>query len=346
MLRRRTLLLLLLPSLAGFLLASEGTGCVAPGSPEEYQAWEQQMKRARRLRAELAYSQAEEAFLQALKVIESPNRLDLHAADTFFELGSVYQDKRQDIQAEHCYRRALNSATRCLGPDHPVNGLFLANLLALYVQSGQLAKAERLRPRCTEFSETLGPDLPQTGRLLESLGLLSFVHGKYTEAERCFRKALAQLDKADPPDPALAIHLLSNLAIAVAHGSRSSEALPVMEQALEVAKRAYGAHCPVQVEMETAGALAVVYMAAGRDSEAEAALNRAIVLGVTAFGPAHPTVGTYLQQCSILLRHMGRKSEAKEMARRANAVLGAQARQGPASHVVDVNDLSKEKANR
>jgi tetratricopeptide (TPR) repeat protein len=297
------------------------------------------MRRARRFREELEYSKSEKAFLDALRIVETPNRQDPHIATTHFELGSLYQAVRQDLQAEHCYRRALDAVERSLGPDHPLNALVLSNLLSLYVESGQFAKAQRLQPRCRQFAETLEPDLPHANRLLESLGLLAYVQRRYTEAERYFRMALKQMERAPPQQAAVSVHLLGNLALAVVQTSGGTEAEMIVEQARDLAKGSFGTDWPVHVEMELTGVLAAVYMADHRDSDAEAAFMRVLELASKSLGPAHPTTAGYRRQYSVLLRRMGKTAAAKEMARQADAILREHAIRGAAWNTVDINDL-------
>lgn len=307
--------------------------------PEEHQAWREQMRRARGLREELEYSKAEKAFLDALRIVETPNRQDPHIATTLFELGSVYQAMRQDLQAEHCYRRALDVVEHSLGPDHPLNALVLSNLLSLYVESGQFAKAGRLQRRCSQFAKTLEQDLPHANRLLESLGLLSYVQRRYTEAERYFRMALTQMERAQPQQAAVRVHLLGNLALTVVQTSGGTEAEMIAEQARGLAEMSFGKDWPVHVEMELTGVLAAVYMADHRDSDAEAAFMHILELASKSLGPAHPTTAGYKLQYSVLLRRMGKTGAAKEMARQADAILREHAIRGAAWNTVDINDL-------
>jgi hypothetical protein len=78
---------------------------------------------------------------------------------------------------------------------------------------------------------------------------------------------------------------------------------------------------------------------AGRDEEAAALYQRAVLLCAKTLGPDHPKYGVLLENYSFVLKKLGRKHEGKEMAARAKQILSASARRNGIGAVVSVSAL-------
>jgi CHAT domain-containing protein/Tfp pilus assembly protein PilF len=98
-----------------------------------------------------------------------------------------------------------------------------------------------------------------------------------------------------------------------------SEAILIVERALDLANRLYG---PEHLEVaRLLGTLAVLQVSQGRYAEAESLYKRGLVIKEKALGLEHPDVGLSLNNLAILYRRQGRYAEAEPLFRRDLAIL-------------------------
>lgn len=86
--------------------------------------------------------------------------------------------------------------------------------------------------------------------------------------------------------------------------------------------------------------LGILYWRMGRPEEAELFLKKTLILAENAFGPEHPLLGYVLWDYAFILRQTKRKSEAREMEKRAHAIMQKAYRDNPARHTVDISELA------
>ncbi len=100
-------------------------------------------------------------------------------------LGSVYHFMDKYQQAEHCYRRAVEIEGRLGGTGGDSLIRSVINLAALYIDTGQYAKAERLGlASLAEHQATIVAKSPDFARLLALLGDLEQRRGRYSKAQQ------------------------------------------------------------------------------------------------------------------------------------------------------------------
>ena len=109
-------------------------------------------------------------------------------------LGSIYHSAGKYLQAENSYKRAIELLKRCC-QEEPTLARATGNLAALYIEMGQLARAERLDVAGAADRLIDGPD---AARLLLTAGALKRSKGQYSEAERYERQALVIWERLAP----------------------------------------------------------------------------------------------------------------------------------------------------
>jgi len=150
-------------------------------------------------------------------------------------LGSVYHFMDKYQQAEHCYRRAVEIEGRLggSGGDRLIRSVI--NLAALYIDTGQYAKAERLGlASLAEHQATIVAKSPDFARLLALLGDLEQRRGRYSKAQQYEEDALAIFEGL-APDGSQSMVTLNNLCILYGETGRNTDALLYCERALRIA---------------------------------------------------------------------------------------------------------------
>jgi tetratricopeptide (TPR) repeat protein len=103
------------------------------------------------------------------------------------------------------------------------------------------------------------------------------------------------------------------------NAGKYSEAIPIAERALDLAKRLYG---PEHLEVaKSLGTLAILQVSQGRYAEAESLYKRGLAIKEKALGLEHPDVGLSLNNLAILYRRQGRYTEAEPLYKRDLAIL-------------------------
>jgi hypothetical protein len=77
----------------------------------------------------------------------------------------------------------------------------------------------------------------------------------------------------------------------------------------------------------------------GRYGDAADCLNRALSIREAVFGPTSPTVAEVLTTQAVLLRRTHRRSEAKDLEKRARLLLSAHANENRLGQQTDISTL-------
>ena len=128
------------------LLLSGAVACA-----EEF--WAEQIRTGNQLREQGRYSQAEEAYLLALKRLEALPEQNSRLATTMNNLAAVCQDQGKFGAALDFYHSALVVQERFLGPQSVQVATTLSNLGALYHSQGKYDDAEALLLRSVALTE-------------------------------------------------------------------------------------------------------------------------------------------------------------------------------------------------
>jgi tetratricopeptide (TPR) repeat protein len=259
------------------------------------------------------YAEAEAFYQQSLRIREQalgPDHPDV--AYPLHNLALLYYEQGKYAEAEPLYQRALRIWEQALGPDHSQVANSLTNLGILYYEQGKYAEAESLYQRALRIREqTLGSDHPDVAYTLTSLGILYAEQGKYDEAESLYQRALRIREQTLGPDHPQVAYPLNGLAILYYMQGKYAEAEPLYQRALRIREQTLGPDHP-QVAYPLIG-LANLYYMQGEYVEAEPLYQRALRIREQALGPDHPLTREVVRNYAILLRKVGRESEATQL---------------------------------
>src|SRR5262249_2674549 len=139
------------------------------------------------------------------------------------------------VQAEDCFRQSFAIWSQRLGPEHYGLLRVINQLAALYVETGQLAKAERLDLEGWLRRVEANPRaIQERVPLLQNLAMLDLSHGREERAEARFRKALdLTMQTGATPGPQQAV-ILNNLGLASLRLGRPEAAIQHLTRSLSL----------------------------------------------------------------------------------------------------------------
>jgi len=162
---------------------------------------------------------------------------------------------------------------------------------------------------------------------------------RYSEAEALLKSVLRSLEKslgAEHPDVAVT---LANLAGVYCHEERYTDAERLYLRSLAILEKSLGATHPTTANL--LDVLAWTYYMHGRYEQAEPLYRRSWVIQEDVFGPDSPNVAGTLWRYQLLLQKTKRKTEAKQLRKRAESILARLSREDRSRFTVDVAELSK-----
>jgi len=315
----------------------------AAGSAGAVDDFGERMLAAGQLSGHGDYAGAEAILLAALKEADRLSMDEQRKAIVWNNLGSVYDFMNKYPQAEQCYRRAVEIEARLWAGQEVKPYRSLLNLAALYIETGQLAKAERLGLQALLEQPVSQRNRPDFGRLLVLLADLERRRGRYPIAQKYGEEALAILEKLQT-DGSLTMDALSNLCLVYGETGRPAEALSRCEQALRIADGLRYVEPSRMVDL-LANVGTFQFLVDG-PAEAEPFYKRAMRLAENGLGPEHPALGRILLYYAELLERTNRKAEAKKCRRRAKAILEAASTTDIRKYTVDLSELLKRQSRR
>ncbi len=239
-------------------------------------------------------------------------------ADALCNLGEVYRSLRDYVRAEPLLKRALEIDEKALGLDHPDTAWLLNNLGELYRATGDYAKAEPLLKCALEIDEkTLGPDHPDTATARDNLAALYYSMGDRGKAEALLQPALKIREESPGPenDDLAKISSLGKQVTELSQGGKYDDAIPILQQILELAEKKLG---PNHLGTATAlSALAELYSLKSDYAKAEPLLKRALKINEKERGPDHPDTATALNSLAVLYRSLRDYAKAEPLFHRA-----------------------------
>lgn len=233
---------------------------------------------------------------------------------------------RVEFQAGHYHqsRGYFARAIRLLegGPPEAL-AVALSNSGETLQALGDWTQAEQRFRRALEI-------LPRSPEIWHRLGQSLYLKHRYWEAERAWRTALQIWEQYDAGSAAVA---LSDLALLCQVQRRQREALELLDRAAALT-------APGQARARILGNRGVVRWKLGQRFGAEDDLKQALAEMETAMGLFHPDVGKILGDYAAVLDKVGRRAEAKNLSRRAEAIRTSFAVQASAAGAtVDWRDL-------
>jgi tetratricopeptide (TPR) repeat protein len=252
-------------------------------------------------------------------------------------LGFVYQLAGNYDQAETCLKRAIDLHRSSPAPNELRVATSIGNLAKLYIENGQFAKAERLGLlSIADRVERIEPFSAELARILGSLGVVERHRRNHQPAEQHHRRALAIWEKRTPAGSEI-VETLNNLGLVYLDSGREREALECFQFALKHAETGRSAAPTVAATLlANAGGLQFRLNGPG---PAEPYFQRAAAVAEKSIGQSHRLTGRILANYAVVLRQLERKTEARDMEKRAKAIFASGASGVSDRYSVDVSTL-------
>ncbi|MEQ1752348.1 MAG: tetratricopeptide repeat protein, partial [Prosthecobacter sp.] len=232
------------------------------------------------------------------------------------ELGLLLKSKSLYLEAEHCYRLALEIDEKRCGENHSSVAIRLNNLSMLLNVTNRLEEAESFIRRALQIDESLyGPNHPTVGHRLNNLSQVLVNANKLDEAEAPLRRSLQIHEEALGPVHGDVARVQNNLANLLRLTKRHEEAVSLLQNAIHTAEDYFGENHP-KVAMSLNN-LAVVFQAIGKPEEAKPLLCRALNIFEVTYGSDHTDTAYALFNLAVLIEATGVLAEAEPLMRRA-----------------------------
>ncbi|HYO80184.1 MAG TPA: tetratricopeptide repeat protein [Bryobacteraceae bacterium] len=249
------------------------------------------------------------------------------------DLGVVHQHLGEYQEAKRLMLQSVEQLESSTGHHDLLRARSLTNLTALYLDMREYSKAQAVAQRALALIPVDSQPV-QRAHILNLLGRLHYRIGNHAEAEGKLRQAHSIFVIAKRYSDAFAT--TSNLALIYNAMNRLADAIRCLEEALAGLEKEYHPNHPALLRPLVN--LAVMYRRASRLSEADAALRRAEQF-ISASGSHHTRLGDVLTFHAEVLRKLGRKDEARQVARRAEAFRQERNFDESAKHTVNYLDL-------
>jgi len=261
------------------------------------------------------------------------------AALAWNQIGAYEVTQGNFIEAERAYKRGIQLLEQAGIIDGDL-ALLQLNLGELYVQTGGrpgLAEA-LLRHALKVATMTYGPDAPQLAYYIYGLGLARLQSGDPKDAREHFERALMFPSEGRDGKIGRGI-ILANLAVVFAQDKNWNQARDTMSEAVSLLEQNFPPGHPDLVP--TYLNLSTIHQHLKQWDSAGAALEKARAIVVTRLTPEHRYMSAVLNAQAQVLKKLGRRSEARELSRRAKALSALQANDPAASSWVHISDLKK-----
>ncbi|MGE3636251.1 MAG: tetratricopeptide repeat protein, partial [Sandaracinaceae bacterium] len=216
------------------------------------------------------------------------------------------------------YRRAIDTMQRTLGPNHPSNGPLLNNYATALRRAGRLDEARRYFEQALAIKrQTLGEDHPSVAITIANLAEIQQRLGNYGEAADLYRQAREMRGRTLGESHSSYLTSVScESSLALQRGD-VPEATALAERAL----RGYEAQGEAYPIAQAETAYGEVLYRAGRASEAEPVLRRALAVYESTDVEPEPTAYPRTRLGAVLVE-LGRPAEAIEMLEAAERARG------------------------
>jgi tetratricopeptide (TPR) repeat protein len=284
--------------------------------------------------------------------------LQLHADGRFADAGTVFTELMRDVERSKPDSSFLGQVVDCLAVNEQAMGHYLQaesllkRALTIAKKTGDNSREADVMTHQAELymeqrryadAEPILRQILQSGNgtmqilTLDDLAVISLWKHKYSEAEQLFRKAIGQIEtELGPEDPMLTGSLFP-LALMIASQRRASEAVDLADRAWQIVQTALPKVGAADMA-SSLSAMGVVYLRAGRLSQAQSFAQRALEIAENVYGPEHRRLATYLMGYAAVLRQVGNSREAKSLDKRAQTILAQSVRDNPPL-AVTVNSL-------
>ena len=243
---------------------------------------------------------------------ESDRALATNALGSYYSLAGDYERGLD-------YMRKAERSMAAGGDNDPAYGAILCNLAAIYIVTGDTARAGPLLRRTRAIYErTLGPGHPRYASLLLQEGGLALADHKYTEAEKSLREGVEIAERVLPAGSnELAAHQVT-FGLALLKNGKLDEADRMLTPALEAKRAVY--RKPHRELAVTLQAVANLRAAQGKNDEAGRLYGESVQVWEQALGPANPELRTALTEYAHFARSVREADLVRALERRAKSI--------------------------
>lgn len=304
------------------MLAVEGDG----------DRWAALVRAANVAREQARFQEAADRVSEAVELAGRPDQPGTRLAETLLLLGAANADMGRLRDAERAFLRSLAIWERS-APDNPSRTAPMMGLATVYTALQEYSKAERFAAAAIRIREQAsGHPNPDLGGALQNMAAVYHSERRFAEAAALYRQALEHLVPNGRLDDVATVH--SNLGLALAEMGRAGEAAAETGQAIALWETAGPREQPrLAVGLTN---LAVQFGRLGRWPEAERSIRRAREIAAGILGPDDPSLVPVLNVYADVLRHTGRKPEARRMEREAETLRLAAAAENLTGYTLDV----------
>jgi serine/threonine protein kinase/Tfp pilus assembly protein PilF len=279
----------------------------------------------------------EEVLDRAVQKIDRAfvDQLEVQAA-ILNTIGRTFDSLGAYAKAEPLHRRALQSRSKTLGPEHPDTLTSMSELASVLWSLGKLDEAAALNRQALEARRRiLGPEHPDTLISMNNLGTVLRAQGKLDEVAALIRQALEARRRTRGPEHPQTLTSMNNLADVCRGQGKFDEAAALNRQVLEARRRTLGPQHPET--LTSMNNLAAVLQDQGKHDEATALCRQVIEARRRALGPEHPHTLQSMGTLAVFLMDEGKPGEAEPLLR---DLLLAQRKTVPVDEVSLANTLS------
>ena len=268
------------------------------------------------------FSEAEKSLVQALALAGSENSTAL------YNLASVYHRQGRYPEALRFHRLALEKIERTLGPISVDAAQSLNDIGCIFRAMGRHSQAIASLERSVEILNTSAELLPTA---LNNLGVAYHEAGQSAKAQIVLQRALTIAEAASDARRREIPYIVNSLGLAYVNRKQFADAESAFQRAASALVATLGTRHPdYAMALQN---LAALYLLQKRFREAEPLSETAISILEQTLHPEALVLAAPLRTYAEILKRLGRKTDAREVARRANAI-------GPSvKSVVDVRTL-------
>jgi len=327
------------PWLLVFLLVYPCSLRLLAQAPAATGSWSRHLAAAQGLELQGDRVRAEAEFRLAAAEAQRNGSESAAYANVLDRMGVFYDDIGNFAEAERCLSRSLAIWRNLLGTQHVAIARVINRLAALYLETSQVGKAERLDLESwIHLVETNDPQSRDLIPLLENFGTLQSLRGQFPESDRLYQRALDLVTERGASQSAEHAVVLNDLGVACIRSKRYDAAIEPLTAALEIWKQIQGPDG--RNTGMTSHSLAIAYEATGRFDEAERLLKHALSIAEKFFGSTSLRTASVLETYARLLRDRKRKPEARRMEARVRQIVEEGGPSLPSRQVIDVTELS------
>lgn len=248
---------------------------------------------------------------RAIRIWEESGAAEKELGDAYSQLGQCCGNQEKFGEAESAYLRALAIQSKMQGTDY---GYSLHGLGVVYLDQGEIEKAERMFLKAFEVREKLPEDKVERAATRIHLGHCCLANGRAPEAEAHFRQAMLLLAPQESDD--LMVYLVDALYPQGKLGGAEEHLVRALELREEHLGTAHADLVPILLR------LATIRHNLQRYAEAEGPYRRCLEILEKTLGPDSPDLAPHLNNLGLLFRDQGRWEEAQPYFDRARRLQG------------------------